>query len=625
MVNQKPWLCVYTGYSNVFTNSSGYGSEIALISLSRYLQKYFRIGFFSPLVSEISDHDGICNSPSNTLIEFANHNEIEIFIIWRYIHYFVEYPVVGKKNYLWVHDVCVNSYYLASEFPNYSRDLYLNISHHIDKTVVVSGVHLEIFKSLYPEIPSDELTVIGNGFQLENFVNDDKIDRIKKKFIYLSNPTRGLDKVVKYLYPFSVIHRDLVLDVYRGEDEFAGNENFLVQLKKIPWIRFHGKVDQKILARSLKSSDCWFYPTAFVETYCMSGLEALLGGCICIGSNVGALKDLLGEDKGVILQGELYSQEFDVDVNRVLTDLFDGKLERYRNGKGREWALKQTWENKSKEWLSLFSENGEIYLPIQDLRDLRDLRDLKILDKETQWYNPNNILSEIVVINLEKRKDRWKSFCERCPLESKRWIACNGRELFLDHKIAQRFDYPKNFVPKIAYGPHEYRVGAIGCALSHYSIWEEMERSNLDEVVVFEDDVYFKDDFVENLTKIREELSNDLNWDILYLGYHDEEEINEYPDLEISTGVKKFCFNLSRIHIGGTFAMIVRKKGAIKLLEVVKKEKITQPLDHFIFSNFDNLEIYRCYPTLVVSDSFYNKNNVDSDIQNCFQKIRGYR
>jgi len=68
--------------------------------------------------------------------------------------------------------------------------------------------------------------------------------------------------------------------------------------------------------------------------------------------------------------------------------------------------------------------------------------------------------------------------------------------------------------------------GAIGCALSHITLWEMLLKSNEDMFLILEDDVHVnssKEDINKFLT-----LVDKYDWDFIYLGYHKKIKNNDY-------------------------------------------------------------------------------------------------
>lgn len=106
--------------------------------------------------------------------------------------------------------------------------------------------------------------------------------------------------------------------------------------------------------------------------------------------------------------------------------------------------------------------------------------------------NPFDFFDAIFCINLEKRKDRWIH-------------------------VQQQFD-------KIGIGDKvkrfsaiERKDGRLGCIKSHLEILKLAQRSNLKNVLVFEDDVVFVNNDVQGVMgNVIEQLPQ--NWELLYLG-----------------------------------------------------------------------------------------------------------
>lgn len=131
------------------------------------------------------------------------------------------------------------------------------------------------------------------------------------------------------------------------------------------------------------------------------------------------------------------------------------------------------------------------------------------------------------------------------------------KTIFWDNMYSDRYRY-KNYLL------------TVGCLSSHYSIWEKIRDSENDYALVFEEDVKFEDNFVDEFNKI--EIPDDF--DILFLGgnFLQLKDINA-PVKEIATidnGIyipdfhNKDCFT--------TEAYILSKKGANKLINNIDTE-----------------------------------------------------
>jgi GR25 family glycosyltransferase involved in LPS biosynthesis len=161
---------------------------------------------------------------------------------------------------------------------------------------------------------------------------------------------------------FHDIHKEFPyteLYVYRGRDSFDKCPDLLEIMDKYDYIHYKGKVTQEILSDKFSKSDIWMYPCSFTETYCMSGLEALRGGCYCICNNLAALNDTIG-DRGVIIKGSVKSNGI---INKDTKQLFiasvrkaleDPKHKRTKQLNAIKWAKRQTWKDRAKEWQEMF-------------------------------------------------------------------------------------------------------------------------------------------------------------------------------------------------------------------------------------------------------------------------------
>jgi GR25 family glycosyltransferase involved in LPS biosynthesis len=113
----------------------------------------------------------------------------------------------------------------------------------------------------------------------------------------------------------------------------------------------------------------------------------------------------------------------------------------------------------------------------------------------------NNFFDKIFCINLDHRTDRWE-------------LATN---FFTEHNIsAERFSALKN------------DNAVMGCKLSHQGIIRIAKEQNLKNVLIFEDDFYFKDYSLSYIEEAFQQLPN--QWDIFYLGYNPTERLISFSE-----------------------------------------------------------------------------------------------
>uniref|UniRef100_A0A0N5BWU0 Glycosyltransferase 25 family member n=1 Tax=Strongyloides papillosus TaxID=174720 RepID=A0A0N5BWU0_STREA len=273
-------------------------------------------------------------------------------------------------------------------------------------------------------------------------------------------------------------------------------------------------------------------------------------------------------------------------------------------------------KNEKEDLVNLFianwiSENGIYSLPTS-----------KIL--KTSYSIPNKFsFDKIYLINLKRRNERMEKMNEilkTIGFMYERWEAVDGKNLN-DEEISKKIKFLPNYIDP--YHKRPMKKGEIGCFLSHYAIWEDVVKNNLNKVIVFEDDIRFS----KNATGILRRLVSDLDttkqkWDFIYFGRRKENpKAKEY----FIPGHKHLS---SVTYSYWTLGYALSKSGAEKLLAGNPLQKM-MALDEYIpimYNNhpFDewknhfpnrNLEAYTVYPLIVTPERYTNEPGYVSDTE----------
>jgi glycosyl transferase family 25 len=120
-----------------------------------------------------------------------------------------------------------------------------------------------------------------------------------------------------------------------------------------------------------------------------------------------------------------------------------------------------------------------------------------------------------------------------------------------------------------------FTQGEVGCALSHFKLWQHLENTDFDTFLILEDDFipkYPMNDILEIIKQVN-------NYDILYTGHCLEEQGKlvqtvEYNNKEfkIYDSVKPLC----------THSYVLTKQGIKKVLNYTYKHKIRAHIDHHL-------------------------------------------
>jgi hypothetical protein len=118
-------------------------------------------------------------------------------------------------------------------------------------------------------------------------------------------------------------------------------------------IYYHGWVNKQVLAESWLTADIWFYPCTFMETFCLTALEAALTKTLVITNNLAALQNTVGH-RGVIIKGEPIETEWQEKALSKIKKYLDPANRSLKNElikKNYEWALTLSWESQAKKLL----------------------------------------------------------------------------------------------------------------------------------------------------------------------------------------------------------------------------------------------------------------------------------
>jgi GR25 family glycosyltransferase involved in LPS biosynthesis len=234
---------------------------------------------------------------------------------------------------------------------------------------------------------------------------------------------------------------------------------------------------------------------------------------------------------------------------------------------------------------------------IEEVEDISDYIQLKTL-----------------VVNLERRFDRWEKFEKEVEdrlnfLKCERYYAIDGKLLDKNSIQLQRLFNENDY---------NWRVGLVGCALSHIKLWIELLKDECEAYLVLEDDAEILPNFEQRLCSVARE-ADYKDWDVIFLGHHIYEK---YVDSNTYSNNTPHCEKWNRLislikSRGGTFGYLVSKRGAEGLLNFINRTGMTNGIDTMMQKAADDLNVYYTSPHLVKSECFtgQNYNNLDTDIQ----------
>ena len=142
--------------------------------------------------------------------------------------------------------------------------------------------------------------------------------------------------------------------------------------------------------------------------------------------------------------------------------------------------------------------------------------------------------------------------------------------------------------------------GEIGVALSQKSIYQKMVDENIQEAVIFEDDIIIDKNFYEAISSTKK---FPLDWELVLLGYHRHFISNKF--YRISFRHQKRITSHCKIvrftdTMDGAFGYVISLTGAKKLLKILN-QGLVRPVDHYT-GDSQYINLYGIYPKCVAVD-----------------------
>ncbi len=188
-----------------------------------------------------------------------------------------------KIRILWCHD-------LAGD-PE-ADNAFKKIGHEsFHKIVFVSNWQMQSYIEHY-NIPWSKCIVLQNAIMP---IADHVKPKDKINLIYHTTPHRGLNLLVPVFKKLTEKYDNLHLDVYSSFKVYGWEERdkqfqpLYDEIAAMPNATYHGAVSNQEVHEALKKAHIYAYPSTWLETSCISLIEAMSAGCVCVHPNFGAL------------------------------------------------------------------------------------------------------------------------------------------------------------------------------------------------------------------------------------------------------------------------------------------------------------------------------------------------
>jgi glycosyltransferase involved in cell wall biosynthesis len=237
------------------------------------------------------------------------------------------------------------------------------------KIIFISHHQKENWINRY-DIPRSHCSVIKYALEpieLQEKPND------KIVFVHHSNPQRGLSLLVDVFEKLCEEYDNIELKVHSSWNIYGMNNrqsdykksDLYQRLEKHPKIKNIGYLSNEELKKSLASSHIFPYPNIMVETFCLSLLEAMSAGLLCVHPNYGCLPETASNwtmmydyHEKIIPHEERFYQELKKAIKIV-----NQKETQEHLKKQKEYVdYLFNWDRRTKDWINLLESLKDLPL-----------------------------------------------------------------------------------------------------------------------------------------------------------------------------------------------------------------------------------------------------------------------
>jgi len=340
IITAPPGTQMYEWDADIAKERGVGGSETAAIQMASWIHKLSGrpVKIFNGRKDE-KVCEGVHYISNEKLADYASKYKPKLHVAWRHT-----IPVTRARTAIWSHDLITP----GIDNPAAYDELLCLTPFHKDYAMAMQGV------------PSKKIWVTRNGIDPARFKDVGSIEKIPGKVMFPSSPDRGLlealaimDEVVKEI-PHAELHVFYGCDNMRKMGMTQLADRIEAELKERPYVKYHGNVQQDVLAMHFMESEIWLYPASFIETFCITAIEAMAARCYPVATAIGALVNTVGQfaklgmadllDERAVTVGaqQLYAQ-------RVISALKEKKWQKIDYD-----TESLSWESVAKEWIAHF-------------------------------------------------------------------------------------------------------------------------------------------------------------------------------------------------------------------------------------------------------------------------------
>ena len=246
-----------------------------------------------------------------------------------------------------------------SEVQNIKSKDYFN---KIDYFVFNSHWNYEKYRYQF-NIPESQSVVLPNAIEE---IDNKKKPTDKINLIYSSTPWRGCEVLLNIFERLNL--KNVNLNVCTSTAIYGKNffelsdkkyEKIYQRCKDMKNVNYLGYQKHEELIKLLQETHVFAYPSCWIETSCISAIEAMAAGCQVVTSNLGALYEtcspfarLVHFNQNLNIFEKLYEQELNNSIKHYWSAENQKKLANQSQAINENYS----WKNRSQEWIEFLKK-----------------------------------------------------------------------------------------------------------------------------------------------------------------------------------------------------------------------------------------------------------------------------
>ena len=322
------------------------GSETACVEVAKYLHQIsgLPVKVFNPRAEYKKEGSGVEYIPVKELGEYLWRYKPVFHLAWRH-----SVRLTNATSFVWSHDLVT---------PGSERLEF-------DKLLCLTEFHKHYVQSLQ-KVPDEKINIFRNGIdpRLWQYASSSKPLKNPYKIIFSSSPDRGMDRVIKIVKKARELSGlDLELHLFYGFENMkkAGMQPVVDKFESMiednkSFVKYHGNVDKRTLIEHFMQSAVWLYPANFIETFCITALEALASKCYPMVRRMGALNHTLHDAE---TKGQCWMTETDCNTIEEIEFWAENLVNAVVENRWKDVTLdieKHSWKSVSEDLWAMFKE-----------------------------------------------------------------------------------------------------------------------------------------------------------------------------------------------------------------------------------------------------------------------------